>query len=160
MMITIGLVNATFLVQEIVKYPIAEVVNIIIALVAIVLGIDKFVSWMKKKRQDCYEEISNKDSLESMVETDHDKLAAMEAQINALTDCVKEILGNDLMESRDKFMSRQPKPYITKYERMMQINMYNAYSAISPNDKIVKGFHNEVLNLPIKDVKDFQTTTS
>ena len=64
------------------------------------------------------------------------------------------------MESRDKFMSRQPKPYITKYERMMQINMYNAYSAISPNDKIVKGFHNEVLNLPIKDVKDFQTTTS
>ena len=137
--------------EEILNYSMRDIAVFIAALIVTVSLYEKFKKWTKDRKQESYEEIDGETSLKTTVTNDHDRLAAMEKQVLVITRGVKEILKMDLMETRDRYMSRKPFPYITRYERITHISLYDAYAALDPNDPVIEGFHKELLELTIKD---------
>lgn len=136
--------------EELLNYSTKDIIIVIGGLVALVKGAESFKNWLKQRKKENYEELDNETELKNTVSGDHERVVALEKQMLALNRCVKEIVKIDIMESHDRYMSRKPFPYITRYERLIHITMYDAYSAID-SDPAIDGFHKELLELTVRD---------
>ena len=145
-----GILLSSIGAEEILGYSLKDIVIFILALIVLVKAKESFDEWRNKKKQESYEEIDGETELKNRVNNDQDRLKVLENQTLAITRGVTEILRTDLMESHDKYMSRKPFPYITKYERLIHITMYDAYTALT-TDPVIEGFHKELLELTVYD---------
>ena len=137
-------------VDNLFDYSLKDIVIIAFGIFGLIELFRKAKSWINNRKNETYEEINGETSLKTTVTTDHDRLGLLEKQVLAIGRGVKEILRTDLMEAHDKCMSRKPFPYITRYERLMHITMYDAYAELE-SDPVIEGFHKEMLELTVHD---------
>lgn len=151
------LLSSTIGAEEIFNMSISDIVNVIIALIILIGLVDKGIKWFKDKKMETYNDQNEHVRLESTVDADHNKIEELEKQLEEMKKFQKnistglvEILRSDLMENHDRYMARKPYPCMTKYERLMQITLYNTFISLK-RDSVIDGFHAELLELPVVD---------
>lgn len=126
------------------------VINVIAALIVLVSVLDKIYEWISQKGNSFFTFRKKRNDMETTVEMDHTRLDHLEETMRKESAAMKEILKSQLMDRHDAFMSREPEPYITKYERAVYMTTYQLYNDID-KDPNIDQFYRDILELPLRD---------